>query len=148
MSVLCLFEIDPETKEATGTVVPFCSETCLNEAKSSVNFPGHTEGVSGPHDFGFVPRCAQCGTEISSARNTANEERNQPSDETVEYTYYLRRDAVSGMLELRQTRFREQLKAGTSHPHDICAYARNKAEMEHMVALYKLGSVDWGSIPD
>lgn len=37
------------------------------------------------------------------------------------------------MLELRQTRFREQLNAGIEHPHDVCAVARSVEEMRGMV---------------
>lgn len=147
MTVLCLFEIDPETREATGTVVPFCSEKCRHEAKSSLDFPDHTEGISDLADFGFTPKCEQCGADVSTV-TTLDNEGVQTSVEAPDYTYYLRRDTASGMLELRQIRFREQLNAGTSHPHDICAYAHDKAEMRHMVSMYKLGTVDWDSVPD
>jgi len=135
MEVLSLLQIDPDTREATGTVVYCCSETCRHKAKSSLGIPNLTEGISNYHDdsdhrdFGLALHCGQCDAEITTGVKTANEERNQPSVETVDFTYYLRRDAVTGMLELRQTRFREQLNKGISHPHDICAYARNKAEM-------------------
>lgn len=84
MSILCLFQIDPDTREATGTVVPFCSENCRHEAKSSLDFPDHTEGISGPHDFGFVPHCGQCDAEISSVGSTESEERKQPSLEAAQ----------------------------------------------------------------
>lgn len=154
MQVLSLIQIDPATREATGTVVYCCSETCRHQAKSSIGIPNLIEGISNYHDdadhrdFGLAAQCGQCGAEITTGVNTSNDDRALPSVEAVDYTYYLRHDVVTGMLELRQTRYREQLNAGTSHPHDICAYARNKAEMEHMVSLYKLGAVDWASIPD
>jgi hypothetical protein len=80
MSILCLFQIDPDTREATGTVVPFCSEKCRHEAKSSLDFPDHTEGISDHADFGFDPHCEQCGAEITSSA-TLSEAYNGPSVE-------------------------------------------------------------------
>jgi hypothetical protein len=38
-----------------------------------------------------------------------------------------------GMVVLRQSRFRDQLSAGKEHPHDVCAVARDVAEMHSMV---------------
>lgn len=83
MTVLCLFQIDPETREATGTVVPFCSEKCRHEAKSSLDFPDHTEGISNHADFGFDPHCEHCGAEIT-ASGTSSVEANQPSVEAAQ----------------------------------------------------------------
>lgn len=40
--------------------------------------------------------------------------------------------SARGMLELRQERFREQLKNGKEHPHDVCAIAHNVEEMRSM----------------
>jgi hypothetical protein len=59
-------------------------------------------------------------------------------------TYYVERSG--GLLELRQTRFREQreTRAGKGHPHDVCAVARDREEMERMAALLS-GSVDWST---
>lgn len=83
MTILCLFQIDPDTREATGTVVPFCSEKCRHEAKSSLDFPDHTEGISDHGDFGFDPQCGQCGTEITSPA-TLSEVHNVPSVEAAQ----------------------------------------------------------------
>ncbi len=52
--------------------------------------------------------------------------------------YYVKR-TPSGMLELRQTRFIGQ----PDHPHDVCAVARDEAELRGMVDLYLKGTVDW-----
>lgn len=60
-------------------------------------------------------------------------------------TYYVER--TGHVLELRQTRFRNQrnTRAGEGHPHDVCAIARDRQEMERMCALLG-GSVEWGEI--
>lgn len=66
MPFLCIFEIDPETKEATGTVSPFCSETCRTKAGDTA-FPGFKASVLGTShhgDFGYTPHCEECGNEI------------------------------------------------------------------------------------
>jgi hypothetical protein len=83
MSILCLFQIDPDTREATGTVVPFCSEKCRHEAKSSLDFPDHTEGISDPADFGFDPHCGQCDVEMPLS-GSIRVEHNQPSVEAAQ----------------------------------------------------------------
>lgn len=38
-----------------------------------------------------------------------------------------------GMVVLRQERFRKQLEQGNEHPHDVCAIARDVAEMHTMI---------------
>ena len=60
---------------------------------------------------------------------------------TAAATYYVKRNGA-GMLELRQTRF----LGGRSHPHDVCAVARDKPEMQAAIAMLK-GSVDWSRVP-
>jgi hypothetical protein len=64
--VPCLIQVDPDTREATGVVAPFCAEACRHEAESSLDYPDHTEGVSTVADFGFDPKCEQCGTVITA----------------------------------------------------------------------------------
>lgn len=81
MAILCLVQLDPATQEATGTVVPFCSEKCRHEAKSSLDYPDHTDGVSDAIDFGFVPHCEQCGAEMEDAAPAV---ANQPSVQAAE----------------------------------------------------------------
>ncbi|KWU26380.1 hypothetical protein [Burkholderia cenocepacia] len=44
--------------------------------------------------------------------------------------YVVREDRL---LVLRQTRYIHQLRAGNEHPHDVCAYARDVAEMHSMI---------------
>jgi len=75
MAILCLVQVDPATQEATGTVAPFCSETCRHEAKSSFDYPDHTEGVSDVANFGFVPCCEKCGGEITGSDDTFDGEQ-------------------------------------------------------------------------
>lgn len=42
------------------------------------------------------------------------------------------RKAADGLFELRQTRFKEQLSRGQSHPWDVCAVARSVEELKKM----------------
>lgn len=49
------------------------------------------------------------------------------------------------MLELRQTRFREQLNAGVEHPHDLCAVARSVDEM-HSIADKRWLDIDYSAV--
>ncbi|MGF6440217.1 hypothetical protein [Paraburkholderia youngii] len=64
-----LFELDKETGEATGTVMPFCSTACRDACggTSYAGFPRSSEGTSRFSDFGYDPQCEQCGTDIRSA---------------------------------------------------------------------------------
>jgi hypothetical protein len=60
-----------------------------------------------------------------------------------EYRYYVKRNG--GLLELRQQRFRHLTE---EHPHDICAVAHNKAEMQGMIDKYLAGKIDWNGLED
>ncbi|MGY6251812.1 hypothetical protein ACXIVK_00010 [Paraburkholderia caledonica] len=63
-----LFEIDPESNEATGTVMPFCSSACCT-ACGGEKYPGFRkakEGTSHLSDFGYDPQCEECGGDIKS----------------------------------------------------------------------------------
>jgi hypothetical protein len=71
-----LFELDPDTNEATGTVMPFCSTSC-RDACGGVQYEGFTKsavGNSSVNDFGFDPHCEQCSLD----NKTALKERAQP----------------------------------------------------------------------
>lgn len=65
----------------------------------------------------------------------------------AEFHYWVRR-CNSGILELRQQRFREQFNRGVDHPHDVCAYATTREELQRMLSLYLPGPVDWSEIDD
>ena len=54
-------------------------------------------------------------------------------------TYYVKRSSHS-LLELRQTRFKA---LSTEHPHDVCAIARNREELQGMYDKYLAGGIDW-----
>lgn len=58
-----LFQIDPETKEATGTVMPFCSESC-REACSEHGLGETVAGMADEKDFGYEVHCEQCGEPV------------------------------------------------------------------------------------
>lgn len=60
-------------------------------------------------------------------------------------TYYVERSA-SGLLELRQERFRLQRALGKNHPHDVCAVARTVEEMRGMVERNLNGGVDYSAV--
>lgn len=55
--------------------------------------------------------------------------------------YYVRSDQ-RGLLELRQVRYKG---SKIEHPYDLCAVARNKDEMEGMLASVGIDaeSVEW-----
>lgn len=61
----CIFEVDSTTKEATGTVAPFCSEECRTKAEGTLGFAASIKGVSRVGDFGYTPHCEECGKEIA-----------------------------------------------------------------------------------
>lgn len=60
MTFPVIFELEPETGEATGTVRPFCSNEC-REAFIPDNLPHVAYGQNSVYEFGFVPKCEQCG---------------------------------------------------------------------------------------
>jgi len=60
-----LYDLDPGTKEATGTVAFYCCNRCR---ASSRPFSMASEGTSEIGDFGFVPQCEGCGEEVFSER--------------------------------------------------------------------------------
>ena len=69
MDINVVFETDPETKEATGVIAPFCSEMCRTHA-GGINmkrFHAASLGTSSVSDFGYSPRCELCGMEISGS---------------------------------------------------------------------------------
>lgn len=61
--------------------------------------------------------------------------------------YYVERTS-GGMLELRQDRFidERQTRGGVGHPHDVCAIARDRSEMQGMLDRYLPGRVTWGDV--
>lgn len=61
-------------------------------------------------------------------------------------TYYLTR--VKGVVELRQTRYREQFEAGREHPHDVCAVAGSKQRMRQLLTGWDSASIDWTTVPE
>lgn len=69
MTAPVIYELDPDTGEATGVVRPFCSDECRN-AYIPENLP-HVE--HGSEDvvthFGFVPKCEQCGRFVADSRS-------------------------------------------------------------------------------
>ena len=67
LSVPCLFEVDPATNEATGTLAPFCSATCRQAAKGTIGFLVSREGTSKLADFGYTPHCEECGATIGQS---------------------------------------------------------------------------------
>lgn len=50
-----------------------------------------------------------------------------------------------GLLELRQTRFKalRYTRGGEGHPHDVCAVARTREEMQGIVDAYFTGPIAW-----
>jgi hypothetical protein len=67
--------------------------------------------------------------------------------ETTATYYVVEKD---GMLELRQTRFKETFyDKGLNHPHDVCAVARNVDELKGMVQHWPnslKGDIDFTTI--
>lgn len=63
MNISCLFELD-EHGEATGTVMPFCSYTCMCKAHATTH-QQWARGVSNADDFGYLPHCEECGKELT-----------------------------------------------------------------------------------
>lgn len=60
-----IYDLDPETGEATGMVRPFCSDECRN-AFIPENLPHVAHGREDVIlNFGFVPKCEQCGAFVA-----------------------------------------------------------------------------------
>jgi hypothetical protein len=57
-------------------------------------------------------------------------------------TYYAKK-STHGLVELRQSRYKEQFDRGNEHPHDLCATAHSVKELREMVEKHNLGYVDW-----
>lgn len=76
VSMPVLFELDLDTNKATGTVMPFCSTSRRNACGGTQyeRFAKSETGTTSINDFGFEPRCEQCGLDIK----TALEEQAQP----------------------------------------------------------------------
>ncbi|HIH2745412.1 TPA: hypothetical protein ACYLN4_001092 [Burkholderia lata] len=75
-----LFEIDPDSNEATGTVMTFCSPAC-RDACGGTAYPGFRkakEGTSRLSDFGYDPQCEQCGVNIESSVGDSAERKLPP----------------------------------------------------------------------
>ena len=60
-----LFQVDPESKEATGTVMPFCSDDCREASANDHGMGEVVKGVSKPEDFGYTVHCEQCGMPVA-----------------------------------------------------------------------------------
>lgn len=57
-----LFEIDLDTREATGVVHAFCSNKCRDTYEHFYEENLRLKaGTSTSRDFGFVPKCEECG---------------------------------------------------------------------------------------
>ena len=61
-----LFQVDPQSKEATGTVMPFCSPACREAAGMNHGLGETRQGESTSSDFGYTVHCEQCGKEVGS----------------------------------------------------------------------------------
>ncbi len=110
---------------------------------------------NGKPDHGNECQCAVC--EPFNVKNTATGKavQHQQQQETIAAslhdtpattgvqasTYYVVRDKATGLLELRQERFR----SNPDHPHDICAIARNVEEMRNMAKMLT-GTVDYSAV--
>ncbi len=75
VNLLVLFEVDPTTNEALGTVHPFCSDKCRDACTVEVAAPDHlgavyVQGTSDGDDWGFVPKCESCGIYITTKGRT------------------------------------------------------------------------------
>jgi len=57
----CLFEI--KDGEATGTVMPFCSEVCRRKTQMKTH-SAWAVGTSRKDAFGYTPHCEECNEEI------------------------------------------------------------------------------------
>jgi hypothetical protein len=64
-----LFELDPDTNEATGTIIPFCSISC-RDACAGTQYEGFAKSATGTDSitpFWFDPQCERCGLDIKTA---------------------------------------------------------------------------------
>lgn len=70
ITIPAAFEIDQHTGEATGTVVPFCSDACYEAAKEDLKkrFTVHRESHSYLGDFADGPACEHCGALIATGK--------------------------------------------------------------------------------
>ncbi len=68
-------------------------------------------------------------------KNFKKEQVGQILEGSVEIpqTYYAIRNHKSGLIELRQKRFKPEFKRGREHPHDVIALARDLPELESMI---------------
>jgi len=64
-AIPCIFEADPITNEATGTVAPFCSDECRAKAIGTLGFISEKNGVSWINAFSYTPHCEECDAEIT-----------------------------------------------------------------------------------
>lgn len=106
-----LFELDPQTKEATGVVAPFCSHRCR---AASRQFSAHAEGTSVAGDFGFAPECEGCGEEIFGERNGSVRLHDWVIGEECE-------DGFSVFVDDRQLSYRPTPSAAKAYALDIIA---------------------------
>lgn len=106
-----LFELDPQTKEATGTVAPFCSNRCR---AASRQFSAHAEGTSEAGDFGFAPECEGCGEEIFDERSGSVRQHDWAIGEECE-------DGFSVFVDDRQLSYRPTPSAAKAYALDIIA---------------------------
>jgi hypothetical protein len=60
-NVLVLFEVDPETDEATGAVHAFCSDRCRDEFPRRNADVTYATGIAEEDSWGFAPKCGSCG---------------------------------------------------------------------------------------
>lgn len=99
MEIPCIFEVDPNTKEATGTVAPFCSEGCRYKAGGE-RYPGFkvaSIGVSRLSDFGYEPHCEDCGSEITEIKThgwVVNPSSNLRPKDVMQFGFHLEGDVL------------------------------------------------------
>lgn len=60
-----LFQLDPATREATGTVMPFCSDACRAACGDEHGLGLTVKGNSAVSDFGYEVHCEQCGKPVA-----------------------------------------------------------------------------------
>lgn len=76
-----LYQLDPDTGDATGTVMPFCSTDC-RDACGALRYPGLRTvrlGHSRLSACGFNPQCEHCGGDIKSALEVSDAPRRPPA---------------------------------------------------------------------
>lgn len=60
-----LFQLDPDTREATGTVMPFCCEQCRSACGDGHGLGLVAHGETDPGDFGYDVQCEECGAPVA-----------------------------------------------------------------------------------